>query len=171
MSMAEIIASLSVSENITLDQGSILRRHLVELKASYNEGTGSGEVDEVWSDERTVNAGADDDLELDNLTQVDADDATVRTVAFAKVKGIFIRKITATDYLKVGAAGATAFAGADDYPFADDTDIAQVVGENGLFLWLNPEGATVGNGTADVLRISGVTTNQTYQIVIIGVAA
>lgn len=74
----------------------------------------------------------------------------VHTVAESLAWLIYIRNVSTADRIEVGGVGATAFAGSG-YPFKDD-----------------PAGLAVTNGATDVLRVSGVTSNQTYQIIIIG---
>jgi hypothetical protein len=113
-----------------------------------------------------VNAAANDDLELDSLTQVDSAGATVRSVVFSVVKAIFIKNTSTADRIEVGGVGATAFAGAG-YPFKDDSDIA-CIPAGGHWSWSSPDGVAVTNGATDILRIAGVTSNQTYTIWING---
>jgi hypothetical protein len=161
--------SVQAAHGFTLDQGSSNLFHKVAEALSWPSGTAASQADEVWSDSRTVNSGANDDLEMDNLSQVDSSGAAVRSVSFAVVKLVFIRNVSTSGSLEVGAPGATAFAGTG-YPFKDDSDIA-CVPFGGGWLWYDPTGVAVTNGATDVLRVSGVTANQTYQILVIGEAA
>lgn len=139
---------------------------------SMAAGSASGQISQQWTDERTLAAGVHDNLELDSLPAATLDPRGAGE-AFTKVKLIAIKKVDAGDYLQIGGGtdgggDAVAFAGTDDFPFVADDDMAQVVGENGLWLWWNPEGADVTAGVADLFHIEAITSEQTYQIMILG---
>jgi hypothetical protein len=163
----DIQISGSARLSFALDKGSAKEVHDIVTSLQWPSGTSDSQADMVWSDSRTVNAAANDDLELDNLTQVDDAGATVRSVSFAVVKGIIIRNTSSADRIDIGGVGATAFAGSGDYPLQADDDVAQC-SAGGTYVWIVPGGGAVTNGATDILRISGITSNQTYDIWIIG---
>ncbi len=169
----KIALKVEAAQSFTLDQGTTKALHLTEEALSWPSGTGSGLADEVWSDSRTVNSGADDNLELDNLSQLDSGGNTLRTVQFDKVKLVFIRNTSATDSITIGggstgAGAADAFAGTG-YPFVADNDTADVSAGGG-WVWFDVDGVQVTNGATDILNVHGNTSNQTYEIVIVGEA-
>lgn len=155
----------------TLERGVQRTLHSIASALAWPSGTTSSTADEVWSDTRTVAAGVDDNLQLDSLAQLDDADNTLRTVTFTKIKLLAIRNTSAADYLAVGggstgAGAADAFAGAN-YPLAADNDLIHV-GAGGLFLWMDPDGVDVTNGATDILNLRGITSSQTYELVLIG---
>ena len=168
---ARITASIQVRDRRSGDLGAFSLDPLLSLVTDYAAGTGSGEIDQQWSDARQLAAAAHDDLDLTSLPAATADPRGAG-VAFSAVKRIAVLKTDSGDYLEIGggtdgAGAADALAGTDDYPFSADGDIVQVVGQNGLWLWINPEGCAVAAGTA-VLHIGGITSTQDYQILILG---
>lgn len=129
-------------------------------------GTGSSQADKVYSDQRTINASSNDDLDLaGSLT-----DILGQALTFAKVKAIFVKASAAnSNNVVIGAAGSNIFTG----PFADSTD-KLVIPPGGHALICAPvSGWTVTAGSADTFRIanSGAGTSVTYDIIIIGTSA
>lgn len=169
--LTDISIGVNAVRSDTLDLGTNTARHALELALRWASGTGSSEADAVWSDTRTVNAAAHDNLDLTSLTQVDSSGTTVRTVAFAVIKAILIVNTSTSGYLAVGggtdgAAAADAWALATA-PFSTDASIGHIP-FGGAWFWCDPTGVAVTNTSADVFRIGGVSANQTYKIVIIG---
>ena len=164
-----ISIDVQAARSVTLDQGTSKALHALAEALSWPSGTAASQADEVWSDKRVVAAAANDDLELDNLTQSDSSEGTVRSVSFAVVKLIFVRNVSTSGRIDIGAAGSNPWAGAG-FPFVDGSDKAAVPFGGG-WLWYDPVGVAVSDGSADVLRIAGVTAEQTYRILIIGEAA
>ena len=62
---AAIDISLDITDPVVLKLGSDVLRHLLSLSTSYEDGTGSGKIDEAWSGEYTVAAGGHDNHDLD----------------------------------------------------------------------------------------------------------
>ena len=128
-------------------------------------GTGSGQADKVFSDQRTLNASASEDLDLAGVLT----DLLGSTVTFAKVKFIFIKASTGnTNNVVVGNASSNGFVG----PFGGATH-TKAIAPGGFEMWFNPTGWTVTAGTGDILKIanSGGGTSVTYDIVIVGTSA
>ncbi len=149
---------------------------LERLNAIYTwpDGTASGEADAMWADDRTVNSGVVDALELDNLPAVGA----VGAVTFSTIKGIVIFNDSAADYLTVGGGGGGRTAPSADAwsdtdggvalsPFNVDAD-SFAVGAGDYFLWTSKAGVSVVNATAEALGIEGFVTNQDYKILVWG---
>ena len=167
---ANFSVALSGSEVQTLDKGAGSIRHAIEQSANLPSGTADGQVNEIWSDTRTLAVGSEN-LELDNLTQLDSAGATMRTVAFAVVKGIVVRNTSASGRIALGggttgAGAADAFAGAG-YPFAADASEVDIP-FGGCWSWYDPVGVAVTNAATDILHVEAFTATQTYEIVIIG---
>lgn len=144
---------------------------------SLADGALIDQADEIWHDQRTVDAGVDDDLDLAGVLT----NALGDTVTFAKIKAIILENtsVTAGDNLRIGGGEADAGTNAfdtwlDEAGGAADGGINQViVGPGGCFCLFNPSlaGYGVTAGTADILRIANTTaSNITYNIILIGVS-
>lgn len=164
---ASLLVRLKATETWTLDAGVGNIQHLVEQSPSVGAGTADGQIDQAWSDSRSLAVGTED-LELDNLTQLDSAGATLNARSFSVVKGIVIKNTSTSGKLTIGGKGATAFAGAG-YPFVDDTDKADI-NAGSVWFWYDPAGVAVTNGASDVLLVEATTATQTYDIAIIGEA-
>ena len=166
--------SLNIQANDAdpMDLGGALLRHLFEASNDWPAGPLAAQCTEAWSDERTLVAGVHLNLNLNAGLLAATGDPRGAGVTFSKIMGIAILKVTDTDYIQIGGgtdgAGAVdAIAGTDDYPFVADSDMGQVVGENGVWIWMNPEGATIDAGAA-VFHIEAITTDQTFKIIFLG---
>lgn len=129
-------------------------------------GTGSGNADLLFSDERTLAASAAEDLDLAGVLT----SPLGATLTFAKVKAIMIVADAAnTNSLNVGGDAAAAFTG----PFADATDIISIP-PGGMLLLVHPgAGWTVTATTADLLQVANSSsgTGVTYRVIIVGVSS
>lgn len=158
----------------TLDRGSLKEGHAVDFSAVWPSGTSDSQANEVWSDERTVNAAAHDNLDLTSLTQLDSGGSTIRSgVTFSVIKAVFVYNTSSSGYLVVGggtdgAAAADAWALAGGM-FSSDASIVHVPA-GGCLLWSDPAGVAVTNSSADILHFGGITANQTYRVIIVGEA-
>jgi hypothetical protein len=144
-----------------------LQSRSAPLEYSYNKalttGTGANQADRLFTDQRTITASANDDLDLaGSLT-----DAFGATVTFARVK---LLVVTAA----VGNANNVVVGGASSTfnTWVTGTSPAVLVRPGGM-LALAATDATayaVTATSADVLRISnsGAGTSVTYDIVIVG---
>jgi hypothetical protein len=128
-------------------------------------GTGLGQADMKWSDQRTLVASGTEDLDLaGSLTG-----PLGTTLTFARVKALLVKAASAnTNDVQISraAAGIPLFAATGDLI---------PVKPGGLFLWVAPNaaGVVVTPATADTITItnSAGTTGVTYDIVIIGASA
>lgn len=163
--------NIRATDSDAMDLGAALLTHLFDVGNDWPTGILTANINEAWSDRRTVVAGAFLNMSFLSMPAATGDPRGPG-LAFSSVKGIAIRKVTSTDYLTIGGGtdqtpSADAFAGVDDYPFAADAAIGQVVGENGVWVWMNPDGAAVAAGTS-IFCIGAVTTDQEFDIVVLG---
>lgn len=127
------------------------------------DGTGLDQADSVWYDERTVDAGTPDDIDLSGGIT----DAFGNSLTLTKLKGLYIKNnsTTAGQILQIGGdtLAAPLFGAAPDYI---------VLGPGGVFWWWDPSAAAValGAGATDVLQIAvAAGTSVSYTIAVIGV--
>lgn len=129
-------------------------------------GTGSNQADLLFSDQRSLNASANEEHNLTGgLT-----DPLGQTLTFVKVKAILIRAAIGNGgNIVVGGATANAFLG----PFADATDKINIPAGGVLQLAAPAAGWAVTGGTGDLLRIenSDGGAAATYDIVLVGTSS
>jgi hypothetical protein len=135
--------------------------------SSLDNGTGSGQVDIIWSDTRTIAASGTDDLDLTGTALQTAFGANL---AFVKVKVIAVyASALNTNNVVIGGAAATQFVG----PFGAAAHTIALP-PTGLFLVAAPLlGWSSVAATSDLLRIanSGAGTSVTYDIAVLGTSA
>lgn len=158
--------SVQANQTIARDLGTAAFPAALRSTINYTSGTGTGQVDVLFSDTRTIAASAADTLDLSGVLL----DGLGNTVTFAKVKSIFITAASGnTNNVLVGAAGTNSFAGA----FADVSDIS-IIKPGGWWGWgFSGTGFTVTNATGDLFRVANSSsgTGVTYSIIIIGTSA
>jgi len=131
---------------------------------SFTDGAGLDQADVVWSDERTLGASGDENLDLSGVLT----DAFGTVITFARIKAIYLEADSAnTNDVWLGGAAANIFA----TPFAGGSGVVSIP-PNGMLFMVAP-GATawvVTAGTADQLRVrnSGAGTSVKYRIVLVG---
>lgn len=129
-------------------------------------GTGAGQADRVWSDNRTIAASGTEDLDLAGVLT----DAFGAAFTLVKLKAVLIVASAAnTNSVRVtrpATNGVPIFLAA-----ADGLDVVP----GGTFLWVAPNAAavTVTAATGDLLTVSNSSsgTSVTYDVVIIGTSA
>lgn len=125
-------------------------------------GTGKDQCDLKFYDRRTLLAGNNDDLDLaGGLT-----DERGQTLTFARIKLIYIRNLMSTVGYKLNVGG-----GAN--PFATWLGAAGdivTIGPDGELRLFDPSAAAyaVTAGTGDILRITAVGGNITYDVLLLG---
>lgn len=134
---------------------------------ALENGTGVGQADRIFSDERTLAASANEDLDLAGALL----DAIGGTAAMARVKAIIVfASDTNTNNVIVGGAASNAFVG----PFGAATHTLQVR-PGGFYcnVCRDATGWPVTAGTGDLLRVanSGAGSPVTYRIIVIGCSA
>lgn len=143
----------------------IVDSNSVSIVDSLANGTVINTVNRKWSDRRTVNDAANDDLDLaGGLT-----DPFGNAITFAKVCGLIVhnRNTTAGENLVVGG-------GSNPWiTWLGATGDQVVVAPDGVLLLWNPSlaGYAVTASTGDILRLTGSGGNITYDIALIGRSA
>lgn len=131
---------------------------------AITSGTGLNQANIVWSDERTLTTGANEDLDVSGgLTGL------FGAVPFVKIKGvIFVANAANTTSLTVSrpaANGVPLFAAASD---------AVVLTPGGFFVLVDPSaaGIAVTAGTGDLINVlNGAGASATYRVGLIGTNA
>ena len=133
------------------------------LPITLTNGTGSGQANQIFSDQRTLTASSTENLDLAGSLA----NPFGATITFATVKAIRVCAAAAnTNNVVVGGAGTNTFNG----PFSDATDKVAVK-PGGCFLAVAPGvGWTVTASTGDILLVanSGSGTSVTYDVTIVG---
>lgn len=174
-----ILARIQGTRKVGMGLGTQVYPATVEENLAWPDGTAVSKANEMWTDDAgSVAAAAHVNLDLFAAVQVDAAGATTgRTVSFAKVKALFIRNTSAANYLVIGggtdgAAAADAWidaVGTEGWLLADSDLLHLPAG--GCLLMEFPSGVTVTDGSSHILHLGGITSTQTYEIIIIGLTA
>lgn len=163
---ATLIAQIKASHIRSLD----LAEGLVPLdkrtRVELTSGTGSGQADLIFHDQRTLAASATEDLDLAGSLA----DAYGTTLTFARIKAVLISAASANtnnvNVTRPASNGVPLFLAAGD---------GIAVRPGGAFLWVAPDatGVAVTAGTGDLLTLtnSAGSTGVTYDVVIIGASA
>ena len=139
-----------------------------KLKETYQEsltnGTGANKAQIFWSDTRSLDAAANETLDLQALTG-----GHFGTAVFSEVKALIIKVNTLTTayLLEVGAAAGNQWTGAAAM-LKDTSDIIQI-NAGGMLVWTSPvDGGTV-DGTHKDLKINNPSAGAvSFDIIIIG---
>lgn len=128
---------------------------------SYTLGTGAKQLSAFYRAARTLAASATEDLDLSGVL---ADDLGT-TIAFTKVKILFIENTSAVDTLSVGGAASNQWAA----PFADVSDKIKIPPKSWQ-LWCSADatGWAVVAGTGDLLRVANSAGGSTTYNILIG---
>lgn len=132
------------------------------IESRFTNGTGSGQANEFWHDTRTVNASANEDLDLAGaLTSV----INGATLTFTKIKAILIvaasGNTNAVRVTRPASNGVPLFLAA-----GDGIDLPA----GAVFFASFPAGVTVTASTGDLINVenSSSGTSVTYDIYILG---
>lgn len=131
-------------------------------------GTGAGQADLIFSDERTLAASATEDLDLAGVLT----GAFGATLTFVKIKALFIEAADGnTNNVVVGAASSNAWAA-----LLNSTGTITLRPGAKLAVYAGQADSTayaVTAGTGDLLKVanSAGSTGVTYRIVVIGTSA
>lgn len=166
--IATIAASIRGTYTSSNDLSAVSQKFGDAINAviTLESGTGSGQADKIFMDDRTLAASATENLDLaGSLT-----DAFGATITFATVKAILvIAKAANTNDVVIGGAASNGFVG----PFGGTTPTVSVK-PGGLALMVAPKtGWTVTASTGDILKMANSSsgTGVDYSIVIIGTSA
>jgi hypothetical protein len=128
-------------------------------------GTGASQADKIFHDQRTLGAGANEDIDLAGVLT----DIYGAALTFARLKGLLIKAApTNPNNLTVGR-GAT-----NGVPWISAVSAGVIVRPGGLNLWWAEEatGIVVTAGTGDLINVlAGAGGNHVYDVVIIGASA
>jgi len=125
-------------------------------------GTGSGQADRIWHDQRTIAASGTDSLDLKGSLL----DAFGAAFTPAKLKAIYVKAASANTNNVVITRPSS-----NGVPWASAAGDAVPVLPGGVIAWVAPgAGITVTADTGDLIDIvnSGGGTSVTYDIVLIG---
>lgn len=155
--------------------GSPKDQSVVSKTNAFADGAGDDQAKELYTAQRTVAVGANDDLDLSGILA----DIYGNVINYSAVKCLCIFNLgtpsgdtfveTAGEKLLVGGIGAAGHAwGA---PFNGNQDVKMPVEAGSMMLLTNKKsGLTVSPGAQDILRVANSGTGDiTYQIVLAGV--
>lgn len=163
---ASIRSTIAITRSVAGDIETASSRIDTADALTYNDGTGAGQANLVWSDRRTLAPSANESLDLAGSLS-----GLLGAANFAAVK-----------FIKISAAPGNANnvvvsrPASNGVPFVDaDEKVCPDIRPGGKFEWGSPDaaGVVVTPSTGDLLNIanSGGTTDVVYDIVIIGNAA
>lgn len=132
----------------------------------FTSGTGAGQADLNWSDQRTLGTGATEDLDLAGVLT----NAFGTSLTFVKVKGVLLYAATAnTTVLTISRVATTGFG-----LFDADGDAMKLYA-GGFFAWCagtGNNGAAVTATTDDTLTVTNAAgASATYDVHIFGTSA
>jgi hypothetical protein len=155
--------SIDLTDNLAGDLDTSVARLLKTFGWTLVGGTGSGKVDKAWSDERTLAASANEDIDVSgSLTGV------FGAFAPAKLKAVVVYALpTNTNSVIVSRPAA------NGVPFLDAASDAVTLTPGSVLCATNLTGWTVTAGTGDLINIanSAGTTGVTYRIALLGASA
>lgn len=127
-------------------------------------GTGAGQADLIWHDQRTLTASSTEDLDLagGSLTN-----AFGTALTFVKVRGLIVYAATAnTNNVVIGGD-------ANSVPFLGAAANTKPIQPGGLYVDFAPAGYTVTAATGDIIQVAngGAGTSVTYDIIVLGTSA
>lgn len=143
--------------DLTTAKDKLAVRHAIQLL----NGTGTGQINEAFHDERTLGASATEDLDLAGSLVNPVGD----TITFAKLKAIIViadeDNTNDVQVSRPATNGVTWAAAASD---------KVSVGPGDVFVLTSRAGWTVTAGTADLITItnSAGTTGVTYKVILLG---
>lgn len=162
---ATVSARINATQTATNDLSAASAALNKVLSQSFSDGAGAGAVNVLWSDQRTLTASSNEDLDLSGaLTNIYGASAV-----FARIKAILISAASGnTNNVNVSrpaSNGVPLFLAASD---------GLPIRPGGVFLWMAPDatGIAVTAGTGDLINIanSAGSTSVTYDIVVLGAA-
>lgn len=151
--------ALTQQSDLTVENSTGTFTHSLALA----NGTSANQADILWSDQRTLAAGANESLDLNGTS---LKDAFQTSVAMAKIKLILVENVSG-QAITIGGATNPLVGWV-----ADPTDCV-VLEPGGLFVITNPgTGYPVTATTGDLLKITNAAGGATvYNIIVIGTSA
>lgn len=149
----------------SLDQGIARAALTLEQAITLTDGTGSGQADRVFSDQRTIAASSSETLDLNSMVDPFAIAKTIAKIKFIMI----VASSSNTNNVEVGGAASNQF-----YAnlFKDSSDKI-VLRPGAAFCFYDPTGLTVTDASADSLKIANSSSGSsvTYDILIVGTSA
>lgn len=164
----EIRAGVSWLFLDSLDLSTVSDASRLEYSVSLADGISNDQADKIWHDQRTLAAGASEDLDLTALSRTLFDGTF--TTGVLKVKALMIVNLATTSGydLTVGGAPAQTWVG----PFGTAADKVKVPADSCLLLVNKKSGWSVTNSSADLLRITNTAAGSvTYNLAIVGTSS
>jgi len=166
LSNAQVGATIKGDYSSALDLTTALASLTVTRGAAFDNGTGAGQADKIFSDTRTLGISASEDLDLAGVLL----DAFGAAITFARVKGLMIAASPSnTNNVLVGGV-TNGFVG-----FLTPAATGIITLRPGSFLCVgcgsaDATGFVVTPATGDLLHVanSGAGTSVTYDVVVIG---
>lgn len=160
--VAQVIASLTSPRDLSTPIDALDYTQRITLE----NGTGTNQADMLWHDQRSLNASANEDIDLAGALT----GSFGTTLTFARIKGLIVAAASGNSnnvqVARGSSNGCTIFLAASD---------GLVVRPGGLVAWFAPDatGIAVAAGSSDILNIAngGAGTSVTYDIVVIGASA
>lgn len=161
---ANLKVSLEAWIDATIDIGVVRHDILYGAQHVLSPGTGADQINQIFSDTRTIAASGTDDLDLAGVLV----NALGAVCTFTKIRAIMVKAASGnTNNVVIGGAAATQFFG-----FLGAATHTVNVRPGGFFCIAanDATGYAVTATTADLLRVanSGAGTGVTYDIVILG---
>lgn len=160
----ELSGLLTTALDFTSPSSSVDIRQQIDLAS----GTGAGQADKIWTDQRTLAASATEDLDLAGVLT----DAFGGTITLARVKAILVRAASGnTNNVAVGGASATQWAAllgtAGTVTLRPGAVFVAAAGPADATAYVTAAGST------DLLKVanSAGSTSVTYDIAVIGCSA
>lgn len=160
---ARIIVDVAGTLYGSNDLGSPAMPFALAETMSFTAGSGNGQANIVFSDNRSIAASSNDDLDLSGVLSA----VFGGTIAFTAIRAIIIRAAAGnTNNVVVGNATSNQFLG----PLGAAAHTIAIRPGDELVMTARNAGWTVTAGTGDILRIanSGSGTPVVYDIIILG---
>ena len=164
----KITVTSDLTYSSTLDIGSATHKVNISDLTSFQDGEAANQAEVLFTDQRTLSASANEELDLSGTS---LQDAFGNDVAFTSIKAMIITAASGnTNNVLVGGAAVNAWS-----TWASDPTDEVVVKPGGTLVLIDPSagGYAVTAGTGDLLRIenSSSGTSVTYDITLIGTEA
>jgi hypothetical protein len=160
-----IRAGVSGTLTQALDHGTVAFPFTWAADVNIASGIAAGQADVVFSDQRTLTASSNEDLDLAGSLSA----PTGGTITIVKLKAVLLKAAAANTNNVVISRGAS-----NGVPLFGGVSQSIAVLPGGFFLWVAPgAGITVTPATGDLINIanSGAGTSVTYDITFVGTSA
>jgi len=149
-----------------LDLATVRDTLAISWEQTLTNGDAANKAQVQWHDERTLNAGASESLDLAGALS-----CAFGVVTFTKIKGIAIRVTTATANYSIQVGGGSDGKGTNAVAtlFGAADDVLKIQASGMLLLTAPVDGYAVTAGSGDILRVHNPSAGAvTYQIAIWG---